>query len=673
MNANKKMITKIKSLSDKLHEHSYRYHVLDDPAVTDAEYDRLFTELQRLESQHPELIFEDSPTQRVGAKPSDGFSQVRHDIPMLSLSNAFSEEDVYAFAKRINDRLGQHDDIDFVAEPKLDGLAVSLIYENGLFVQAATRGDGTTGEDISANVRTIKSVPLKLRGDFDNTKIEVRGEVIMSHQGFSALNRQQDELQTGKRYVNPRNAAAGSLRQLDPAVTATRALEIYFYSLDQTQGLSTLFKTHSEKMNFLQTSGCRINPLLKVVKGASGCIKAHQQLAAQRDSLDYDIDGIVYKVNRLDYQQSLGFVARAPRWALAHKFPAQEETTQVNAIEVQVGRTGAITPVARLEPVFVGGVTVSNATLHNKSEIERLDVRVGDTVVIRRAGDVIPEVVKVLENKRQKNSTAFDFPTLCPICESEIVYEDSEIIARCSGGLFCPAQLKEGIKHFASRKAMDIEGLGSKLVDQLVDQGHIKSAADLYKLDVETVASLERMAEKSAQNLIDGIEASKSTTLAKFLYALGITHVGESTAEVLANEFAQLDALQSADLTHLQTIDDVGPVVAKSIVDFFHEPHNQSIICQLLEAGIHWPKIEKQAVSTDNPLFDKTVVITGTLSKPREQISDLVKSFGAKVSSSVSKKTDFVIVGDNPGSKAVKAEKLGVEIIDEKQLMQMIE
>ena len=672
MNSKKQSVNEMDALREQLREHNYRYYILDDPSVTDSQYDRLFSRLQHLESEHPELVSVDSPTQRVGTKPIDGFLQINHEIPMLSLSNGFSDEDVMAFVKRIYDRLGVVKEIEFVAEPKLDGLAVSLIYENGLFVQAATRGDGSIGEDITANVKTIQTVPLKLRGNFESSKIEVRGEVIMSHQGFKKLNQQQNELETGKQYVNPRNAAAGSLRQLDPAITATRPLEIYFYSLDQMLGLDKQPTTQSEKLKFLQASGLRVNPLVQTVKGAQGCIKAHQQLAKLRDSLDYDIDGIVYKVNRLDYQGSLGFVARAPRWALAHKFPAQEELTQINSIEVQVGRTGAVTPVARLEPVFVGGVTVSNATLHNKSEIERLDVRVGDTVVIRRAGDVIPEVVKVILEQRPKNTRAFEFPTVCPICESEIVYEDSEIIARCSGGLFCPAQQKEGIKHFASRKAMDIEGLGSKLVEQLVDEGHIKTAADLYQLDIETLVSLERMAEKSAHNLVDAIEKSKTTTLAKFLFSLGINHVGETTAEVLANEFADLDALQSTELESLTDVDDVGPVVADSIISFFHEPHNQSVIDQLLDAGIHWPKIEKVKVSTDSVFFGKTVVITGTLSKPREAISVLVKQHGGKVSSSISKKTDYVIVGSNPGSKAQKAENLGVDIIDEDQFNQLI-
>ena len=663
----------IDSLRAQLREHNYRYYVLDDPDVTDAEYDRLFSELQSLEHQYPELISADSPTTRVGSKPDEGIAQITHELAMLSLSNAFSDEDVVAFVKRISDRLGVQEDIEFVAEPKLDGLAVSLVYINGILTQAATRGDGYTGEDITANIKTIKSVPLRLRGKFDSTKIEVRGEVIMTHAGFEKLNQQQDEMETGKRYVNPRNAAAGSLRQLDPAVTAKRPLEIYFYSLDQAQGISRQFVSHAEKLSFIKDAGLRVNPLLQIVIGAQGCIKAHRELEKKRQSLGYDIDGIVYKVNRLSYQNSLGFVARAPRWALAHKFPAQEETTIVNSIEVQVGRTGAITPVARLEPVFVGGVTVSNVTLHNKSEIERQDIRVGDTVIVRRAGDVIPEVVKVVKNRRPKYSKPYLFPSQCPVCDSEIVYEDSEIIARCSGGLYCSAQLIEGIKHFASRKAMDIEGLGSKLVEQLVEERHIKTVADIYHLDKDSIIKLERMADKSAQNLVDAIEKSKSTTLAKFLYALGITHVGETTAQALADEFANLDALKSAGIEQLQSVDDIGPVVAQSVVNFFKESHNVEVIDKLIKAGIHWPKIEKAEISEDHVFYNKTLVITGTLSKPREAFSSLIKQVGGKVTSSVSKNTDYVLVGDNPGSKAEKAEKLGVDIIDENAFNQLLE
>ncbi len=666
-----KISEEINQLREQLLDHNYRYHVLDDPTVTDAEYDHLFFKLQFLEDKYPQFITDDSPTQRVGSKPEGGLAEVKHDIPMLSLSNGFTHQDVQAFVKRIKDRLHTDQAIEFVAEPKLDGLAVSLIYENGKLIQAATRGDGASGENITGNVKTIKTVPLKLKGDFLNTRIEVRGEVIMTHQGFAQLNRQQDELETGKRYVNPRNAAAGSLRQLDPAITATRPLEIYFYSLDQFEGVSNQFKTHFEKLSFIKRSGLRVNPNISKIKDAEGCIKAHRKLEKLRESLAYDIDGIVYKVNRLDYQQSLGFVARAPRWALAHKFPAQEETTKVNSIEVQVGRTGAITPVARLEPVFVGGVTVSNATLHNQAEIKRLDVRVGDAVIIRRAGDVIPEVVKVIKSRRPKNSKAYVFPKLCPVCDSEIVYEDSEIIARCSGGLYCPAQLKESIKHFASRKAMDIEGLGSKLVEQLVDAKIIKTVADIYNLDKSTIASLERMAEKSAQNLVDAIEKSKTTTFARFLYSLGINHVGKTTAEVLANHFINLESLQSADMEELQSIEDIGPIVACSIVNFFHEDHNQSVIKELLSQGVRWPaEVEKSEVPTDSAFKDKTVVLTGTLSIPREEAKAAISRLGGKVTSSVSKKTDFVIVGDNPGSKAEKAEKLGVEIIDETTFQQ---
>ncbi len=665
MTDGKKVSIKIQSLREQIEEHNYYYHVLDKPVITDADYDRLFRELQSLEHEYPQFIVPQSPTQRVGSKPLEGFSQIKHDIPMLSLSNAFSTDDVFAFVKRIKDRLNIENEVEFIAEPKLDGLAVSIIYENGNLIQAATRGDGTTGEDITANVKTIKTVPLKLRGDFAGTRIEVRGEVIMTHQGFAELNRQQDEQETGKRYVNPRNAAAGSLRQLDPAITAVRPLEMYFYSLDQYHGVDSQLETQLDKLKLMKNAGLRVNPHTEVVADAEGCVAVHQQLAELRESLAYDIDGIVYKVNKLDYQQSLGFVARAPRWALAHKFPAQEETTIVNSIEVQVGRTGAITPVARLEPVFVGGVTVSNATLHNKSEIERLDVRVGDTVIIRRAGDVIPEVVEVIKNKRPKSAKPFVFPTSCPVCDSEVVYDSSEIIARCSGGLFCSAQLKEGMKHFVSRKAMDIDGLGSKLIEQLVDTKTIHTVADIYKLDKPTIAGLERMADKSAQNLMDAIEKSKTSTLARFLYALGINHVGETTAQALANHFTELNSLMHADQEELESIEDIGPIVAQSIVNFFNEQHNLDVINELLESGIDWPVTEKIQVSEDNTFNGKTVVLTGTLSMPREQAKATIVNLGGKVTSSVSKNTDFVIVGDNPGSKAAKAEKLGVEIIDE--------
>lgn len=663
----------INLLREQLREHNYRYYVMDDPTLSDADYDRLFSRLQLLERKHPELVTPDSPTARIGVKPDFGFSQISHELPMLSLSNAFSDEDVKAFVKRIGIRLGTEQDIEFVAEPKLDGLAVSLIYKDGVLSQAATRGDGSTGEDITANIKTIRSVPLRLRGEFDSSKVEVRGEVIMTQEGFRKLNRLQDEMETGRRYVNPRNAAAGSLRQLDPAVTASRPLEIYFYSLDQAQGVSQSFTTHHEKLAFIKQAGLRVNPFIEIVRGAKGCIEAHQKLEKKRGALGYDIDGIVYKVNRLDYQNSLGFVARAPRWALAHKFPAQEEQTTVRSIDVQVGRTGAITPVARLEPVFVGGVTVSNVTLHNKSEIERQDIRVGDTVIVRRAGDVIPEVVKVVIEKRPENSRPFKFPSRCPVCDSDIVYEESEIIARCSGGLYCRAQLIEGIKHFASRKAMDIDGLGSKLVEQLVAEGHVETVADIYRLDKASLVKLERMADKSAQNLIDAIEKSKTTTLARFLYSLGIPHVGETTAQALANEFAQLEAIRNATIEQLEAVNDIGPVVATSVINFFREKHNTEVIDKLVACGIHWPKIEKAAISEEHAFYNKTVVITGTLSKPREAFGALIRQVGGKVTSSVSKKTDYLLVGDNPGSKAEKAQALDLEIIDEQRFNQLMD
>jgi len=551
------------ALRKQLQYHNHRYYVLDDPEVPDAEYDRLFRELQELESDNPSLITTDSPTQRVGANPLPSFEEVKHVIPMLSLGNAFSDDEVKSFGKRISDRLNVAD-IEFMAEPKLDGLAISLLYEEGILVRAATRGDGVTGENVTQNVRTIHSVPLRLVGNDYPRILEVRGEVYMSKQGFEALNKRQEQ-NNEKLFANPRNAAAGSLRQLDSKITATRPLAIFCYGIGQIEG-KKLPNSQSSILEYLKEWGLRVCPEVKVVKSLDECLVYYRHISEQRSSLPYEIDGIVYKVNPLSQQETLGFVSRAPRWAIAHKFPAQEKLTKLLAIDVQVGRTGAITPVARLEPVEVGGVTVTNATLHNHDEIERIDVRVGDTVVIYRAGDVIPKVASVIKSRRPKNSRKYKMPTHCPECGSELVRAEGEAILRCSGGLYCPAQRKEAIKHFASRRAMDVEGLGDKLVDQLVDASLINNVADLYRLKPDELAGLDRMAEKSAENLITALESSKSTTLAKFIYSLGIREVGEATALNLANNFGNLESVESADTEALLKVTDVGPIVASNIV-----------------------------------------------------------------------------------------------------------
>ncbi len=654
----------IENLREQINYHNYRYYVLDDPEIPDKEYDRLLRELEALEQQHPDLITPDSPTQRVGATPASEFAEVKHLLPMLSLSNAFEEQEVSDFDRRAREKLDV-DVISYAAEPKLDGLAISLLYENGLLVRAATRGDGLTGEDVTQNVRTIESIPLRLRGSDYPARLEVRGEVIMSRSGFEKLNavqREKDE----KTFANPRNAAAGSLRQLDSRITATRPLEFYCYGAGQFEG----GEIPSDQMAVLQQLklwGLRINPEIQVVEGVAGCLEYYQSLQQKRDKLDYEIDGVVYKVNDFSEQERLGFVSRAPRWAIAHKFPAQEEMTKLLKIEVQVGRTGALTPVARLEPVFVGGVTVTNATLHNQDEIDRKDIRENDMVIIRRAGDVIPEVVSVVLSRRPKKTRKFKMPNRCPVCDSEVIRLENEAVARCTGGLFCPAQRKQAIKHFASRKAMDIEGLGDKLVDQLVDADKVKDVSDIYHLDLETVAGLDRMAEKSGQNLLDAIEKSKQTTLDRFIYALGIRQVGETTARTLAVHFGSLPALMQADEEALLVVEDVGPVVAESIAHFFHEPHNQAVISNLQKAGVQWPnmKAAKQERGAQ-PLAGKTFVVTGTLSSmTREDAKQLLINLGAKVSGSVSKKTDYVVVGENPGSKATKAESLGITMLSE--------
>lgn len=655
-------------LREQIEQHNYRYYILDAPTIPDAEWDRLLQELRTLESEHPFLQRADSPTQRVGATPSDEFAEVRHRLPMLSIDNAFSAEEVYAFEKRIGDRLGNDQPIEYAAEPKLDGLAVSIVYENGVLQRAATRGDGTTGEDVTANVRTIGAVPLRLRGKAPPL-LEARGEIFMPIAGFERLNaeaRARDE----KPFVNPRNAAAGSLRQLDPAVTATRPLEIFFYALGASEGFE-LPATHGETLAKLKEFGLRVSPELRIVQGAKGCLDYYEALGARRAALAYQIDGVVYKVNRLDWQRELGFVSRAPRWMVAHKFPAEEAMTALKDVEFQVGRTGALTPVARLEPVFVGGVTVSNATLHNMDEIERKDVRIGDTVVVRRAGDVIPEVARIVPERRPKGARQVRLPARCPVCASPVVRDEDAAIARCTGGYRCSAQRKERIRHFASRRAMDIEGLGEKLVDQLVEAGLIESPADIYTVQREAVAGLERMGEKSADNLLAAIERSRQTTLARFLFALGIREVGEATAAALAAHFGSIDALRDADAQRIQQVPDVGPVVASRVVEFFADAQNLRIVERLMAAGVRWPAVV--VASADQSLSGLTFVITGTLeSMSRDEAEDALRALGAKATGSVSKKTDYLVAGREAGSKLRKAEELGVPVIDEPALLRIL-
>jgi len=656
-------------LREQINHHNYRYYVLDDPEIPDAEYDRLMRQLEALEHDHPELITPDSPTQRVGAAPLARFNEVKHELPMLSLGNAFSDDEVRDFDRRARERL-ETDTIYYSAEPKLDGLAISLLYEDGLLKRAATRGDGNTGEDVTQNVRTIESVPLKLIGKDYPRRLEVRGEVFMSKAGFDELNARQRE-RGEKTFANPRNAAAGSLRQLDSRITATRPLEMYCYGIGIAEGAS-LPSTHSKILSVLRDWGIRINPEAAVLKGIEACIEYYNDILVRREKLSYDIDGVVYKVDAIAQQEQLGFVSRAPRWAIAHKFPAEEELTRLLAIDVQVGRTGALTPVARLEPVFVGGVTVTNATLHNQDEIDRKDIRIGDTVIVRRAGDVIPEVVSAIHSKRKKGARRFRMPTKCPVCDSAVVRLEGEAVARCSGGLYCPAQRREAIKHFASRRAMDIEGLGDKLVEALDEQGLIQDVADLFRLRADDVATLERMGDKSAANLVEALDKARATTLPRFIFSLGIRQVGEATALALANHFGSLDALRKAKRDVLESVPDVGPVVAESISTFFRQPHNKEVIQKLIKAGVHWPDIEVKP-KHELPLADKTFVLTGTLtSLTRNEAKARLQALGAKVAGSVSKKTDFVVVGADAGSKATKAEALGIEMLDEAQLTRLL-
>lgn len=663
--------TQINTLRKALRQYEYEYHVLDNPTVPDSEYDRLFHQLKVLELEHPELVRPDSPTQRVGAKPLSGFSQIHHEIPMLSLDNAFSDEEFYAFVKRIEDRLIVLPPLlTFCCEPKLDGLAVSILYVNGVLTQAATRGDGATGEDITANIRTIRNIPLQLLTDNPPARLEVRGEVFMPHAGFERLNEQA--LEHGeKTFANPRNAAAGSLRQLDPNITSKRPLVLNAYGIGIAEGVD-LPSTHYDRLQWLKSIGIPVNPEICLCNGTDEVLAFYRDIQNKRSSLGYDIDGTVLKINEIALQNELGFISKAPRWAIAYKFPAQEELTVLNDVEFQVGRTGAITPVAKLEPVFVAGVTVSNATLHNGDEIARLDIAIGDTVVIRRAGDVIPQIIGVLHERRPSYAKSIIFPTNCPVCDSQIIRIEGEAVARCTGGLFCAAQRKEALKHFVSRKAMDIDGVGGKLIEQLVDRELIHTPADLFKLDLTTLIRLERMGPKSAENALNSLEKAKNTTLARFIFALGIREVGEATALNLANHFKTLDALKSANLEQLQEVQDVGAVVANRIYVFWREAHNVAVVDDLIAQGVHWETVEVKEAG-ENLFKGKTVVLTGTLMQMgRNEAKALLQQLGAKVSGSVSSKTDFVIAGDAAGSKLTKAQELGVAVLTEEEFLSQI-
>ncbi|MDP8080212.1 NAD-dependent DNA ligase LigA [Phocoenobacter skyensis] len=663
--------TKHNELKDQLRKYEYHYHVLDNPIVPDAEYDRLMNKLKELELTYPDLITADSPTQRVGAKPLDGFSQVTHRVPMLSLDNAFSDDELDHFLRRIQDRVAINvSSLEFCCEPKLDGLAVSILYKNGILTQAATRGDGATGEDITANIRTIRNIPLKLNMTHPPAHLEVRGEVFMPHKGFNLLN--EKALSKGeKTFANPRNAAAGSLRQLDPNITRQRPLTLNAYGIGIYESEQPLPNTHFSRLQWLKSIGIPINNEIKLATGREGLIEFYHSIEYKRDSLGYDIDGTVLKINDIKLQEQLGFISKAPRWAIAYKFPAQEEMTILNDVEFQVGRTGAITPVAKLEPVFVGGVTVSNATLHNSDEIERLGICINDTVIVRRAGDVIPKIVGVVLERRPEFAKSITYPTACPVCNSSIVRIEGEAIIRCTGGLFCNAQRREILKHFVSRKAMDIDGVGEKLIEQLMKKEIVHTPADLFKLEKEMLVRLERMGEKSAQNALQSIEKAKSTTLARFLFSLGIREVGEATALNLANHFGSLEAIREANLEQLKEVQDVGDVVANHIYRFWLEPHNISVVEELIALGVHWENIVQQDIK-DNPLKNKNVVLTGSLSQlTRDQAKALLQSMGCKVSGSVSSKTDFLIAGEKAGSKLTKAQELDIEILSEQDLINL--
>lgn len=664
----------INHLRTQLRHHEYQYHVLDAPEVPDAEYDRLMRELRELETAHPDLVTADSPTQRVGAAPLSEFGQVKHQVPMLSLDNVFDEDSYLAFYKRVQDRLKTAEPLTFCCELKLDGLAVSLLYENGELVQAATRGDGTTGENITANVRTIRAIPLRLQGDNIPARLEVRGEVFMPQPGFEAMN-EEARRTGGKVFANPRNAAAGSLRQLDPRITTKRPLTFFCYGIGVLDG-GELPRSHYERLQQLKAWGLPVSDRVRVCTGSQDVLEFYRQVEADRPTLGFDIDGVVVKIDSLDIQETLGFVARAPRWATAFKFPAQEQITQVKDVEFQVGRTGAITPVARLEPVLVTGVMVSNATLHNADEIERLGLRIGDTVIVRRAGDVIPQVVGVVMDERPENAREVIFPTHCPVCNSDVERVEGEAVARCTGGLICGAQRKEALKHFVSRRALDVDGMGDKIIDQLVEKEYVKNPADLFRLTAGKLTGLDRMGPKSAQNVVNALEKAKETTLARFLYALGIREVGEATAANLAAHYGSVEALKAADIDSLKAVPDVGDVVAKHVVNFLSEEHNQQVIDELLspEINIHWPAVQVIVPEEiDSPFSGKTVVLTGSLSVlSRDEAKDRLTALGAKVSGSVSKKTDLVIAGEAAGSKLAKAQELGIAVIDEAEMIRLL-
>ncbi|EEP89051.1 NAD-dependent DNA ligase LigA [Yersinia kristensenii] len=665
------IIQQINQLRTSLRHHEHQYHVLDAPEIPDAEYDRLMQQLRDLEAQHPELITNDSPTQRVGAAPLDAFEQVKHEVPMLSLDNVFDEESYLAFDKRVHDRLKSAEPLTFCCELKLDGLAVSLLYEEGELVRAATRGDGTTGENITANVRTIRAIPLRLQGDNIPRRVEVRGEVFMPQAGFEQLN-DEARRKGGKIFANPRNAAAGSLRQLDPRITAKRPLTFFCYGVGLLEG-GELPRSHIQRLMQFKHWGLPVSNRVKLCTGSEQVITFYRQVEQDRAGLGFDIDGVVIKVDSLDLQEQLGFVARAPRWATAFKFPAQEQITQVREVEFQVGRTGAITPVARLEPVQVAGVIVSNATLHNADEIERLGLRIGDTVIVRRAGDVIPQVVGVVMEQRPQDAKEITFPEHCPVCGSDIERVEGEAVARCTGGLFCAAQRKEALKHFVSRRALDVEGMGDKIIEQLVEKQYVENPADLFTLTAGKLTGLDRMGPKSAQNLIAALEKAKQTTFARFLYALGIREVGEATAANLAAHFRNLTNLRAADIEALKSVPDVGEIVAKHVLNFLGEEHNQKVI-EALEKVISWPEPQQIiAEEIDSPFAGKTVVLTGSLTiLSRDEAKDRLTALGAKVSGSVSKKTDLVIAGEAAGSKLVKAQELGITVIDEAEMIRLL-
>jgi DNA ligase (NAD+) len=670
MGATAAAAARVRALRAEIENHNYRYYVLDQPLISDAGYDLLFRELQQLEQRYPDLSDPASPTQRVGGRPLAEFRQITHRTPMLSLNNAFSEEEVAAFDRRVCEGLGI-DSADYLAEPKFDGLAISLTYVRGVFTHGATRGDGYTGEDVTPNLRTVKSIPLQLRAKAPPALLEVRGEVLMYKRDFDKLNERQ-RANGDKEFVNPRNAAAGSLRQLDSRITASRPLRFFAYAVGAVEP-DTLPESHAALEDWLQELGLPVCPERRVVRAAQGLMKFFRLMAERRAGLPYEIDGVVYKVDQLAAQKQLGYVSRAPRFAIAHKFPAEEANTVVQAIEVQVGRTGALTPVARLAPVFVGGVTVTNATLHNEDELRRKDVRVGDTVIVRRAGDVIPEVVAVVRDLRPRSAAEFRMPAACPVCGSAVIRLPDEAVARCSGGLVCPAQRKQALLHFASRRAMDIEGLGEKLVDQLVDHNIVHTAADLYRMGFAALAGLERMAEKSAQNVLDAIERSKKTTLARFVFGLGIRNVGEATAKELARHFGSLEGLMRADEEALRQVPDVGPVVALSIAQFFAEAHNREVIEQMRACGVHWEEGEPRPAAAAGRLAGKVFVLTGTLpGLSREAAKEFIEAQGGKVASGVSRKTDYVVAGAEAGSKLAKAKELGIDVIDEAGLLELL-